>query len=177
MDLRSVNKLLAHSPWSVLEHEEALGRITSAARRARRASKWKVDLMFAASAASVGFGLLRMATHTGSEAGQMVMVVAGALVGYVALRAAWGRTSVEAAVRNWELEEGVQPLTPAEIDSLRSLSASRPEAIQRIAAWQSLGLILRRRDRRAVESYLASQGVAVPTRHDADDDDAVPVAA
>lgn len=165
MDLRSVNKLLAHTPWSSHEYEDALAKVRQAANHAFRAAKRKVDLLFAAASASVGLGLLRMFTNSGSEGAQLVMLVVGALVGYVALRAAYGRTSIQEAVSRWEAEEGVRPLTVAELEALRSLAAARPEALQRITAWQALGLVLRARDRRAVEDYLATQGVAVPSRH------------
>jgi hypothetical protein len=168
MDLRSINQLLAHSPWSEHEHQEARGKVTREANLAFRMSKRKVDLLFAGAAACAGLGLLRLLTGTGSEAAQLIMLVAGVLVGYVALRAAYGRTSVAEAVSRWEAEEGVDPLTPVELEALRSLAAARVEALQRVTAWQALGLVLRRRDRRAVEEYLASQGVAVPARQQPD---------
>lgn len=173
MDLRSINRLLAHTPWSAEEFAETRSRVARDARLAYRRSRRKVDILFAGAAASVGLGVLRMANGTGSEAAQLVMVVAGVLVGYVALRAAYGRTTVGEALSAWEAAQGVPELAAVEVDALRSLAAARVEASQRIAAWEALGLVLRRRDRDAVEAYLATQGVAVPRRAGADDDDTV----
>ena len=171
MDLRSINRLLAHTPWSAQEFAEARAKVTRDARLAYRRSKRKVDVLFAGAAATVGLAVLRMFNGAGSEGAQMVMLVAGVLVGYVALRAAYGRTTVGEAVSTWEDAEGVTELAEAEVEALRSLAAARVEAVQRIAAWQALGLVLRHRDRAAVEAYLASQGVAVPQRASIDGPD------
>lgn len=165
MNKHAMNCLIAHTPWSEADLNEhrtmALARARVAAKRSKRAA----DVAFFLSACLMGYAVLQVVIGKGGVDYTVPLCFGAAgLVGIVAMKLAFARTSEEAAIAQWTCDQGVQVLTGIEVDSLKKLACNRPEALQRIHSWESLGLRLRSRDRDAIEIYLRENGVDVPQR-------------
>lgn len=161
--------LLEHQPLSSFElahrrqqHLELASRTHS---RAILASK----VLMGAGAAAFGYYLLATLEGHDSIAVLWLPVLAGglALAGYG--RAARAQAP-QAALARWQIDAGLTELSSAEIEQLRGLCLACPVATRQLASWDALGLVLRRRDRAALELHLKTKGITVPSREDDDFD-------
>ena len=165
MDIQSLNRLIAHTPWSASETSERQTAAASEAKRSSRRSKLVADTCLFVAALLIGVsGLHLLKGGTGALIPAHLSV--GALLLIVGLRVQVNRQTEDWALAQWRMDQGITALSHAELWNLKELSKARPEALQRIVAWESLGLVLRWRDRDAIEAYLRDNNVSVPDREE-----------
>lgn len=167
MNTRSLNHLIAHSPWTDYDLAEQQDSAQRLARQSASAAKRKADTALFAGAVVAGYAILQALFK---EQGSMVVpacLTAGALLVIVGMKLLFMRQTEVEALAAWRRDHGVSLLSLDATEALKKLAVHRPEALQRIHAWEALGLRLRHRDRDAIESYLRECGVEVPDREEA----------
>lgn len=166
MNIKSLNRLIAHTPWSATEMREKQAVAALEAKRSAKRSKRVADVCLFIAAGLIGVSCLQLLKGGTSSALIPAYLVAGALLLIVGLRVQVNRQTEDWAIAQWRMDHGITALTDRELGHLKDLSKARPEALQRIVAWESLGLILRWRDRDTIEAYLRDNDVTVPEREE-----------
>lgn len=166
MNIKSLNRLIAHTPWSSAETSERQSAAALTARRSAARSKRLADIILFAAAVLIGISCLKLFKGSAGSALIPAYLIAGALLLVAGLRVQVNRQTEDWAIAQWRMEQGITPLSDRDLASLKETANARPEALQRIVAWESLGLVLRWRDRDAIEAYLRDNDVVVADREE-----------
>ena len=166
MNIKALNRLIAHTPWSSSEAGEKQTEAALTAKRTSARSKRLADMILFSAAVLIGISCLQLFKGSAGSALIPAYLVAGALLLIAGMRVQVNRQTEDWAIAQWRMEQGVTPLTDRDLATLKETANARPEALQRIVAWESLGLVLRWRDRDAIEAYLRDNDVVVADREE-----------